>query len=125
MKSNFKIKRSKIDEFYFTLSASNGEVIATSEMYNSKQAAYAGIKSIKVNARLAGIVDDTKNIKTKEVPVEEIEVVEPVVVPSTTAPIAEEVKPKEDTGTVILGFKKKAAPKKKATTKKKTTPKKK
>nr|WP_312059569.1 YegP family protein [Pantoea septica] len=46
-------------QYYFVLKASNGEVIATSEMYNSKQAAQNGINSIKTNAMTIDIRDET------------------------------------------------------------------
>jgi len=80
--SEFKIKKSKSDEFYFVFSASNGETVVTSEMYKSKQSAYTGIKSLIVGARNPIITDASMEVK-----VEEIEVVEPVVVaPKKPAP---------------------------------------
>ena len=45
----WKIKKSKDEQFYFTLSASNGEVILTSEMYTTKENAYKGIDAIREN----------------------------------------------------------------------------
>lgn len=44
-------------QYYFRLKAPNGEVIAVSEMYNSKAAALNGITSVKVWASTAGIKD--------------------------------------------------------------------
>ncbi|MGR6841718.1 YegP family protein [Aliivibrio wodanis] len=47
---HYEIKKSsKITDqpFWFVLKASNGQVIATSEMYTSKQAAENGIKSVQ------------------------------------------------------------------------------
>lgn len=46
-------------EFYFVLKASNGEVIATSEMYSSKQAAKSGIASVRSNGPSNDIRDET------------------------------------------------------------------
>lgn len=46
-------------QYYWNLKAPNGEVIATSEMYNSKQAAQNGIQSVKIYAGLASIEDTT------------------------------------------------------------------
>lgn len=43
----------------FNLKAGNGEVIATSEVYNSKDACLNGIESVKKNAALANIEDQT------------------------------------------------------------------
>lgn len=45
--------------YYFILCASNGEPIATSEMYASKQGAQNGIRSVKENAPEAEIRDLT------------------------------------------------------------------
>ena len=36
---SFQLKKAKNDQYYFTLTAKNGQVIAQSEMYNSKDAA--------------------------------------------------------------------------------------
>lgn len=47
-----------LSEFYFVLKASNGEVIATSEMYSSKQAAKNGIASVQSNGPSTDIRDE-------------------------------------------------------------------
>lgn len=44
-------------QYYFVLVANNGEVIATSEMYNSKQAAQNGIRSVQQNGGSTDIRD--------------------------------------------------------------------
>lgn len=46
-------------EYYFVLKADNHEVIATSEMYSSKQAAQRGIASVQANGRSTLIRDET------------------------------------------------------------------
>ena len=56
---NFEIKKSEDGQFYFTLKAVNNEIIATSEMYTSKQNCQNGIESVKTNAPNAEIVDTT------------------------------------------------------------------
>ena len=43
----------------FDLKAANGEVIATSEVYKSKAACLNGIKSVRTNASLAELEDQT------------------------------------------------------------------
>lgn len=43
----------------FDLKAGNGEVIATSEVYNSEAACKNGIASLKKNAPVAGVEDQT------------------------------------------------------------------
>jgi 3-hydroxyisobutyrate dehydrogenase-like beta-hydroxyacid dehydrogenase/uncharacterized protein YegP (UPF0339 family) len=61
MAGKFELKKSKNDKFFFTLHASNGQTILTSEMYEAKASALNGIESVKKNAgddgrygRLAG-----------------------------------------------------------------------
>ena len=56
---SFQLKRAKNDQYYFTLTAKNGQVIAQSEMYNSKDAAENGISSVKTNAPQAEIDDQS------------------------------------------------------------------
>jgi uncharacterized protein YegP (UPF0339 family) len=38
----FELKKSKDGQFYFNLTATNGQVIATSEMYTTKKSAQTG-----------------------------------------------------------------------------------
>ena len=45
----------------FNLKAGNGEIIATSETYSSKDACINGIESVKKNAPVAKIEDQTEN----------------------------------------------------------------
>ena len=59
--ARYQRKTSVADEPYFTLSASNGEVIGTSEMYSSKQAREDGIESVKTNAPIATVDDSTSD----------------------------------------------------------------
>lgn len=60
---SFELKKSGTtlitQKYYFILKASNGEPIAQSEMYSSKQAALNGIQSVKDNAATAPIKDLT------------------------------------------------------------------
>lgn len=46
----FIIEKSKNGKFHFTLTAKNGQVILTSEQYNSKSSCQNGIESVKKNA---------------------------------------------------------------------------
>jgi len=46
-------------KYWFVLKASNGETIATSEMYSSKQAAENGIRSGQQNGAATTIHDET------------------------------------------------------------------
>lgn len=55
----FVIKTTKNGGFMFNLKAGNGEIIATSETYNSKDACENGINSVKTNALVAALEDQT------------------------------------------------------------------
>ena len=55
----FEIKKTKNDGFIFNLKAGNGEVIATSETYNSLDACKNGINSVITNAPEAPVEDQT------------------------------------------------------------------
>jgi len=50
MAGKFELKKSKSGQFMFNLKASNGQIILTSELYNSKAAATNGIESVQKNA---------------------------------------------------------------------------
>lgn len=58
--SAFVIQMSSNNKYYFTLKAGNGEVILTSQMYETKQGAETGIASVKVNA----VIDERYEKKT-------------------------------------------------------------
>ncbi len=47
----FELKSKEGTSYHFTLKAKNGQVILSSEVYNSKAAAENGIESIKKNAQ--------------------------------------------------------------------------
>lgn len=53
-------RKAKNKQFYFTLKAANGQIIATSEMYTTITARDNGIDAIKKNAPDAEILDLTK-----------------------------------------------------------------
>jgi uncharacterized protein YegP (UPF0339 family) len=57
MNSKFIIQKSKNGQWFFNLVAANGEVIATSEMYTSKQACYNGVDAVISAAGTAEIVE--------------------------------------------------------------------
>lgn len=59
MAGKFVLKKGSTGKFHFNLLASNGQVIATSESYESKQAALNGIKSVQTNAPDAKVEDET------------------------------------------------------------------
>ncbi len=53
----FEWFKDKAGKFRFRLKAANGEIIATSEAYNSKDACMNGIESVKKNASIAKTVE--------------------------------------------------------------------
>ncbi len=60
MSAKFVLIKNTSGKFHFNLLASNGRVIATSELYNTKAAAMNGIESIRKNAAGAALDDKTK-----------------------------------------------------------------
>ena len=60
MSGKFVLKKGTKGGFHFNLHASNGQVIASSEHYESKAAALNGIKSVQTNAAAATVVDETE-----------------------------------------------------------------
>jgi uncharacterized protein YegP (UPF0339 family) len=59
MAAKFVLKKGSTGKFHFNLVAGNGQVIATSEAYESKSAALNGIESVKKNAPAANLDDQT------------------------------------------------------------------
>jgi hypothetical protein len=59
MAGKFVLKKGSTGKFHFNLMAGNGQVIATSESYESKASALNGIQSVQTNAPSAEIDDQT------------------------------------------------------------------
>jgi uncharacterized protein YegP (UPF0339 family) len=55
----FVIRKSSDKQWYFILKARNGEIIATSETYKTKQACKKGIRSVKRTSFLTNVIDLT------------------------------------------------------------------
>jgi uncharacterized protein YegP (UPF0339 family) len=53
----FEWYKDKTEKFRFRLKAANGEIIATSEAYTSKDGCVKGIESVKKNAPIAKVVE--------------------------------------------------------------------
>ncbi len=53
----FEWYKDKNGKFRFRLKAANGEIIAVSEAYSSKDGAVNGIESVKKNAAMAKVVE--------------------------------------------------------------------
>ena len=53
----FEWYKDKAGKFRFKLKAANGEIIAVSEGYTSKEGCVSGIESVKKNAPIAKIVE--------------------------------------------------------------------
>jgi uncharacterized protein len=59
MAAKFVLRKGSTGKFRFNLVATNGQVIATSEAYESKASAIKGIESVKRNVPNAEIDDQT------------------------------------------------------------------
>ncbi len=55
----FVVKQSKSGGYVFSLKASNGQVICSSQVYKSEVSCMKGVNSVKVNAVAAGLEDQT------------------------------------------------------------------
>jgi uncharacterized protein len=55
--TKFEIFKDKVGEYRFRLKAKNGEIIAVSEGYTTKQNCKKGIYSVQENAPKAEIID--------------------------------------------------------------------
>ena len=53
----FEWYKDKTEKFRFRLKAANGEIVATSEAYKSKEGCVNGIESVKKNAPIAKVVE--------------------------------------------------------------------
>lgn len=60
MAAKFEISKDKAGKFQFHLKAANGEIIAASQGYETKENAAKGIESVKTNAASAAVVDLTE-----------------------------------------------------------------
>ncbi len=59
MAGKFELTKTASGGYHFNLKASNGQVIASSETYNTKAAALNGIESIRAHAAEATLDDQT------------------------------------------------------------------
>jgi hypothetical protein len=59
MAGKFVLKKGESGKFHFNLLAGNGQVVATSQTYESKESALNGIKSVQTNAPSAKVEDET------------------------------------------------------------------
>ena len=59
MPGKFVVKKGTTGKFRFSLLSSNGQVVATSEAYNSKASAMGGIRAVRSLAADAAIEDQT------------------------------------------------------------------
>ena len=55
----FQVKKAAKGGFMFNLLATNGQVVATSEVYKKHDSMLNGIESVRKNASLAGVEDQT------------------------------------------------------------------
>ena len=62
----FEVKETKNGGFLFNLLASNGQVVATSQTYKTRKTLLNGIASVKKNAAIAQIEDQTAKEVVKQ-----------------------------------------------------------
>lgn len=55
--AKFELYKDKSDHWRWNLKSGNGEIIAVSEGYTSKQAAKTGIKSVRRNSLFAKLIE--------------------------------------------------------------------
>ena len=60
MAAKFEISKDKSGKFRFHLKAANGEIIAASQGYETKESAHKGIESVETSAPAAKVVDLTE-----------------------------------------------------------------
>jgi uncharacterized protein YegP (UPF0339 family) len=60
MAAKFVLQQGSAGKYHFNLVATNGQVIASSESYESKASALKGIESVKRNAAGAQLNDQTR-----------------------------------------------------------------
>jgi uncharacterized protein YegP (UPF0339 family) len=63
MAGKFEIKKGKTGKFSFNLKAGNGQVVFTSQSYDSKRSATAGINSVKKNAKSDARFERKQSVK--------------------------------------------------------------
>lgn len=63
MAGKYHLKKSASDKFMFNLKAGNGEVILTSELYETKASALNGIASVQKNSQDEGRFEVRENSK--------------------------------------------------------------
>jgi uncharacterized protein YegP (UPF0339 family) len=63
MAGKFELKKGKTGKFSFNLKAGNGQVVFTSQTYDTKQSAKAGINSVKKNAQKEARFDRKQSTK--------------------------------------------------------------
>lgn len=59
MAGKFVLKKGDSGKYHFNLVAGNGQVIATSQTYERKRSALAGIESVRKTAPGAAVEDET------------------------------------------------------------------
>jgi uncharacterized protein YegP (UPF0339 family) len=68
MPGKFVVKKGPTGKFRFSLLSTNGQVVASSEAYETKRAALAGVASVQRLAAGATIVDTTAPVATPAKP---------------------------------------------------------
>ncbi len=59
MPAKFVLQNNSLGDYYFNLHTDDGDIIASSEVYESKDAALKGIELVQTNAATASVEDET------------------------------------------------------------------
>ena len=105
MPAKFVVKKGSTGKYRFNLVATNGQVIATSEAYESRAKALAGIESVRKNAAGAVLVDGTA---PAEKPAARKPAVKAAARPATKSPAKAATRPATKTATKVVKAVKKA-----------------
>jgi hypothetical protein len=103
--AKFVVKKGSTGKYRFNLVATNGQVIATSEAYESRAKALAGIESVRKNAAGAVLVDGTA---PAEKPAARKPAVKAAARPATKSPAKAATRPATKTATKVVKAVKKA-----------------
>ncbi len=88
MPGKFIVKKGATGKFRFSLLSTNGQVVASSEAYETKRAALSGVASVQKLAAGAKIVDTTVAVAAAAAPAAKKPAAKPAIKPATRKPAA-------------------------------------
>ncbi len=88
MPGKFIVKKGPTGKFRFSLLSTNGQVVASSEAYETKRAALSGVASVQKLAAGAKIVDTTVAVAAAAAPAAKKPAAKPAIKPAARKPAA-------------------------------------